>query len=403
VTCFERIRMLVLLGAVLSPIEPAWSQAIPPGPNASAEAAIAAAQSNPVVSAAPVTRPAVLLTGRVLLENGSPPPRPAKIERVCNSIPHSEGFTDAQGYFGIQFGSTASVSQDASEQDRLSPSPTAPSLMGSPFSQDMAAASITSTSDGRLLDCELRAVLAGYHSQSVPLKTLHLMENPDIGVIVIRPDGAHGAGAVVTAQSLAVPKPARKLFESAQTEIRSGKTDRARQHLEKAVAVYPEFAAAWCALGKLQVASGGLDSARASFERALHADPNQVDPYLQLATVALWDRRWQEAADLSAKALDLDPVDYPQLFLYAAMANYNLRKTEMAERNIERAQVLDSRHAFPQIEYMAGVILAGRKDYAAAATHLRAYLKLAPDAEDAGSARTRLAEAERMTAQLPAR
>jgi tetratricopeptide (TPR) repeat protein len=229
------------------------------------------------------------------------------------------------------------------------------------------------------------------------------MENPDIGVIVIRPDGAHGAGAVVTAQSLAVPKPARKLFESAQTEIRSGKTDRARQHLEKAVAVYPEFAAAWCALGKLQVASGGLDSARASFERALHADPNQVDPYLQLATVALWDRRWQEAADLSAKALDLDPVDYPQLFLYAAMANYNLRKTEMAERNIERAQVLDSRHAFPQIEYMAGVILAGRKDYAAAATHLRAYLKLAPDAEDAGSARTRLAEAERMTAQLPAR
>jgi len=44
------------------------------------------------------------------------------------------------------------------------------------------------------------------------------------------------------------------------------------------------------------------------------------------------DRKWQELADLSAKALELDPVDYPQLFLYAAVANYNLRKPETAER-----------------------------------------------------------------------
>jgi tetratricopeptide (TPR) repeat protein len=150
------------------------------------------------------------------------------------------------------------------------------------------------------------------------------------------------------------------------------------------------------------VASGGLDSGRASFERALHADPKQVDPYLQLATVALWDRKWQELADLSAKALELDPVDYPQLFLYAAVANYNLHKPETAERNIERAQALDLRHAFPEIERMTGVILAGRKDYSAAVEHLRAYLQLTPNADDAADARSRLAEAEKMTAQVPA-
>jgi Tfp pilus assembly protein PilF len=395
--------MLVLLLVALSLLEPAWGQAPPAGPNAANDAAIAAAASSPVVAAVPVTQPPVLLTGHVLLENGSPPPHPAKIERVCNSVPHSEGFTDAKGYFGIHFGSTAAVSQDASEQDKLSPSPASTALGGSPFAKDEAGASITSTWDGRLLDCELRAVLAGYHSQTVPLKTLHLMENPDIGVIVIRPDGPQGDGAVVTAQSLKVPKQARKLLERAQQEATAGKGARARQHLEKAIAIYPEFAVAWCELGKLQVSGGGLDSARASFERALRADPNLIDPYLQLATVALWDRKWQEAADLGAKALELDPVDYPQLFLYVAMANYNLRKTETAERNIERAQALDSRHVFPQIEYMAGVILADRRNYVAAATHLRTYLELAPDADDAGSARRRLAEAEKMTAQAPAK
>jgi regulator of sirC expression with transglutaminase-like and TPR domain len=51
---------------------------------------------------------------------------------------------------------------------------------------------------------------------------------------------------------------------------------------------------------------------------------------------------------------------------------------------------------------MAGVILASRKDYAAAVQHLRAYLQLMPNAGDASDARTRLAEAEKMTAQAPA-
>lgn len=400
-TCFEKMRMLVLLLAALLPLGPAWSQGLPSSGNPTTDAMISAAAGNAALSPMATTHAPILLTGRVLLENGSPPPHPAKIERVCNSIPHSEGFTDAQGNFGIHLGSTAVVSQDADEQDRLSPSVTAPIQALPSLSRDANGAALTS--DNRLLNCELRAVLAGYHSRSAPLKTLHLMENPDIGVIVIRPNGPHDDGAVVSAQSLAVPKQARKLLELAQAEAAAGKTGRARQHLEKAVALYPQYAAAWCELGKLQVASNGLDSARASFERAVHADPDLVDPYLQLATVALWDRNWQEVASLSAKALELDPVDYPQLFLYAAVANYNLRKPEVAQRNIERAQALDSRHAFPAIEYMAGVILASRKDYAAAATHLRADLQLAPDADDAASARTRLAEAEKMTAQAPAK
>ena len=399
-TCFERARILGLLLAVLWTIEPAQSQGMPAG-NTTTDAMISAASGNASLAPAAVTHAPVLLTGRVLLPDGSPPPRPAKILRVCNSVSHAEGFTDAQGYFGIHFGTTASVTQDADEQDRLSPSVTAPIQALPSLSSDEAGASITS--DKRLLDCELRAVLAGYHSQSVPIKPLHLMENPDIGVILIRPDGPHGESTVVTAQSLAVPKEARKLLERAQQEADAGQTQRAEQHLEKIVAAYPEYAAAWVALGKMQAAAGGLDSARDSFERALRADPSQVDSYLQLATVELWDRKWQELAALTAKALELDPVDYPQLFLYAAVANYNLRKPDAAERNIERAHALDARHAFPEIERIAGVILADRKDYAAAVEHLRAYLQLTPNAGDAADARRRLAEAEKMTAQAPAK
>jgi len=401
VTCLESTRRLLLILAAVPTWQLGWSQVLPGGTSQGTDAMIATAAGAARLAPAPVTQAPLLLTGRVLLENGSPPPHPAKIERVCNSVRHSEGYTDAKGNFGIHFGSTASVTQDAEEQDRLSPSVTAPiQILPAPAS-DAAGASINS--DGRLLDCELRAVLSGYYSQSVPIKPMHVMENPDVGVIVLRPNGAHGGGAVVSAQSLAVPKPARKLLERAQQEAAAGNADRARLDLEKAVAEYPDYAAAWCALGKLQVAQGGLDSARESFTRAHLADPGFLDAYHQLATVALWDRKWQELADLSAQAVELDPVDYPQLFLYSAVANINLRKPDVARKSIERALSLDLRHQFPEIEHMAGVILASRQDYAAAAEHLRAYLELAPHAGDAAEARTRLAEAERMVTQAAAK
>jgi len=399
VTHGERMQLVVLLALVLSPSAPVWAQS--PPANSPAASMMAASVGTAELAPAPSTQAALLLTGRVLLENGSPPPHPAKIERVCNSVAHSEGFTDTQGNFGIHLGTTVAVTQDADEVDRLSPSPTAPVQILPGLSSDPASSSLAS--DNRFLDCELRAVLAGYRSDKVPLQNLRKMENPDIGVIVLRPNDKRAASATVTAPSLAVPKDARKLFDRGQQEASAGKIERAEQDFQKAAAIYPRYAAAWCAIGKLRVASGGLDSGRPLFERAIQADPNQVDPYLQLATVALWDRKWQEVSDLSAKAVELDPVNYPQLFLYAAVAHLNLRQLDSAEQSIERAQALDLRHDFPQIERIAGLISASRKEYPAAAEHLRAYLRLAPNSPDAGNARASLAEVERLTAQVPAK
>jgi hypothetical protein len=43
------------------------------------------------------------------------------------------------------------------------------------------------------------------------------------------------------------------------------------------------------------------------------------------------------------------------------------------------------------------MILARKKDYAGAAAHLRSYLLLAPDAEDAGRMKKELADLERLS------
>jgi len=52
----------------------------------------------------------------VMIDDGTPLPEPAVIQRVCSGSSHSEGYTDSKGFFGIELGSrTSAVIQDASE------------------------------------------------------------------------------------------------------------------------------------------------------------------------------------------------------------------------------------------------------------------------------------------------
>src|SRR4051794_6178245 len=44
----------------------------------------------------------IFLSGRVQMEDGGAPPESVVIETVCNGQGHSEGYTDAKGYFGIE-------------------------------------------------------------------------------------------------------------------------------------------------------------------------------------------------------------------------------------------------------------------------------------------------------------
>jgi hypothetical protein len=49
------------------------------------------------------------------------------------------------------------------------------------------------------------------------------------------------------------------------------------------------------------------------------------------------------------------------------------------------------------MEQVLGAILARKKDYAGAAAHLRSYLALEPDAEEAARTRKELAEMDRLS------
>jgi tetratricopeptide (TPR) repeat protein len=325
------------------------------------------------------------VSGKVVMDDGAPPPDSVPIERVCGVIAHTEGHTDRRGGFGFELGHD-DVVQDASYNGGAVINPNHPVV-----SNDIAA-----DPNRPYRDCEIRANLPGYRSDSILLATYKPGENSNIGTILLHRMG-NVEGSVISATSAAAPRNAARDYEKGLDEARKGKVADAVQSFGRAVAVYPQFAAAWLELGKLQVGLRQLDDAQKSFESAIKAEPKFLSPYLQLSQLAFQSRKWQELADVTGALLQLDAVDFPGEHYYNGLANYTLQRMEPAEKSLRETVKLDAQNRFPKTHQFLAAILVTKNDLAGAEEELRSYLKLAPNASDADSVRRQLAQLEKVT------
>jgi tetratricopeptide (TPR) repeat protein len=343
-----------------------------------------------------MTTGGIYLSGKVVMEDGTPPPRAVVIEKVCSMSQRAQAYTDAKGRFSFQLGDTAGVMQDASEEG--------PGGMGGPAGMNgqgggMSGMSGTRRPSGpemRLATCELRAVLPGYRSDHVDLAGRRLLDNPDVGTIVLHRLG-NVEGTVISMTSMLAPKAATKAYNKGRHALQKRKLNEAEADFQKAVNLYPKYAEAWYELGLIQEQNKNAAEARKSYGSALAADPKFMSPYPQLAGLAAREQKWAESADITDRLLKLDPVDYPIGFLLNAMANLNLGRIEAAEKSARAGAKLDAQHQYPKFDEVLAMALARNKDYAGAARHLRNYLQLAPAAEDAPRMKMELAELERLS------
>jgi tetratricopeptide (TPR) repeat protein len=114
--------------------------------------------------------------------------------------------------------------------------------------------------------------------------------------------------------------------------------------------------------------------------------------------LAASDANWQESSKYLDRALELDPVDYPQAWYADAVANYNLERHDAAEKDARAAVKLDPKHVNPRAGYLLGLILGEKHDYAGAIAQLNEFIKLAPNAPDLAQVKERLADFEKLAA-----
>jgi tetratricopeptide (TPR) repeat protein len=222
------------------------------------------------------------------------------------------------------------------------------------------------------------------------------MDDPNVGTIVLH-RLADVEGTAISMTSLQAPKDARRAYGRGLQEERKDKLVAAAKEFEKAVEIYPNYAAAWYELGRTQEQNREIEQASQSYAHAVAADAKFVSPYLQLAELEAKAERWAELAETTGKLLKLDAVDYPMAYFYHATANLNLGRIDVAEKSARAGEKMDTPHRYPRLEQVLATILARKKDYAGAAAHLRKYLLLAPDAEDAARMKKELGEMERLS------
>ena len=149
--------------------------------------------------------------------------------------------------------------------------------------------------------------------------------------------------------------------------------------LKSAIGIYPASAEAWFLLGDVYQLQKRKQEARESYWRAVQADGLYVRPYLRLARLSVNERDWRNAADLSNKALELDPVAFPEAYYLNALALYNLKDMEAAERSVRKGQRLDLSLQFPQMHLILANILSIKQDALGSIEEMRKYLKDAPN------------------------
>jgi tetratricopeptide (TPR) repeat protein len=331
-------------------------------------------------------RQPVFLSGRVVLDDGTAPPDTVVIETICGGVIRPQAYTDSKGRFSFQVGQNTNMMMDASVSSAESSFPRAGtgsggSLPGRMGGQDM-------------MGCELRATLAGFRSDLLNLSGRRGLDNPEVGTIVLHRLG-NVEGTTISLTSIQAPKDAKKAFERGTDALKKKKWADAQKNLEKAVGIYPKYAAAWFELGQAYHVQNNIEQARNAYARSLESDPKFLKPYLQLASISANERKWDEVERYTRELLRLDPVDYAPAYFYNSVANFNLKKFDAAEKSAREGVKLDSLHQFPKMEHVLGVILANKQDYAGAAQFLRNYLEHAPKAQDSDTVRKQLAEVEK--------
>jgi tetratricopeptide (TPR) repeat protein len=333
------------------------------------------------------------ISGVVMMYDGTAPPDGATIERICSSnSAHSEAHTDSKGYFSFALGQSNGLVPDASEGR-----PNMPGLAG-PLDYDLTSPT-GATQDHPIPEtaywgCDIRARASGFRSSTISLAGHRFLDNPDIGAIILYPI-AKIEGLTVSATSEQAPKNARKAYENGLDAIKKKKPDQAEKEFQRAVELYPKYAAAWLELGKALERRQQDAEARAAYQQALAADSKYLFPYQQLYQLAFKEKNWQEVADKTGQLIRLDAFEFPDAYYFNGVAEMQLKNFDAAEKSARRALELDRRHTNPRTHYLLGAILERKNDLTGAAASLRAYLVAVPNAAERTQIETFLAQVEK--------
>jgi tetratricopeptide (TPR) repeat protein len=177
------------------------------------------------------------------------------------------------------------------------------------------------------------------------------------------------AGSTVSVDTLQIPETALKEMHEFQKKFDEGKIDEAARHAEKALKIFPQWAAAHQDLGQSYARMRQYDKAFAEFHNAASLDAKMVAPWVSMAGAYFLQGQYHEGENAARRALELDPANGP--------ATYFLGRTLVAqEHELTNAMELlrKSQEQFPAAHLVLANVYLKQNQTDEAVGELRSYL-----------------------------
>lgn len=131
-----------------------------------------------------------------------------------------------------------------------------------------------------------------------------------------------------------VPDAADRKVSEGNTYFEKGDLKRARTRYHQALAIDPQNAKAYYALGVIAYTQGSYNSAVINFRRAIGINNRDPDFWFQLGNAYAQLGRYRDAVDAYDHVVALNRL-YPEIYYARGIAHFNLREWDNALRDLE--------------------------------------------------------------------
>jgi tetratricopeptide (TPR) repeat protein len=185
-------------------------------------------------------------------------------------------------------------------------------------------------------------------------------------------------GGVVGVQNINVPPAANKEFEAAGADMAQRDWKAAVTHLNRAIAIYPNFVAAYNNLGTAYLRMGDLARERQALEKAIRLDDRFAPSLLNLGLLSIVEKKYSDAEDFLGRAATIEPAN-PQVLML--LAESQLLAGHYDQAVASKARIHDTPHheKYAKAHYIAARALEHEGRAQEAADELRAFLAEQPE------------------------
>lgn len=252
-----------------------------------------------------------------------------------------------------------------------------------------------SDDDGRAFFYDLRqgtyqihVSAAGFNSST---QAIALVGSQQVRIILIRWGDAAGTAktgaATISVAEQLVPAKAREWFRKGMKELERKNYEKAIEHFKNAIGFYPQYSAAYAAMGIAYLQTRKTDLAQEAYAKAVELDGHLSDARLGLGLVYNDQKRYADAEKHLLEAERLNPADWH--------AQYELGRTycgldqfEKAEARLRRALPLQPN--YPNLHLLLANVLVSQNKLAEGLVEMQEFLKLAPSSALAPQVREKL-------------